>query len=106
MFTIKVLSSNVDRNLLRPSGARLTPATLSIGIFRAEDLPQMDPGRLHHKKTKALVDPYCTVSFSGSKGRTRVIWRRDDPKWNKQINLGVKVSNAVKLLWSLSIVLV
>ena len=80
-----------NRNLLRPSGVRLTPATLTVRIFRAEDLPQMDPEMFHRKKKSALVDPYCTVSFSGIKGKTPVIWGRNDPQWNQQINLPVKV---------------
>lgn len=87
-------------NLLRPSGVRLVPATLTIRIFRGEDLPQMDPGYFEGVKKflhvgtvqKELVDPYCTVNFAGHKGRTQVIWNEQDPEWNKQINLGVRVS--------------
>ena len=86
-------------NLLRPSGVRLVPATLTIRIFRGEDLPQMDPGYFEGVKKflhvgtvqKELVDPYCTVNFAGHKGRTQVIWNEQDPEWNKQINLGVRV---------------
>lgn len=89
-----------NRNLLRPSGVRLTPATLTVRIFRAEDLPQMDPEAFHRKKQSALVDPYCTVSFSGNKGKTQVIWNKNDPQWNQQINLGVKVSNNCMLYLS------
>ena len=88
------------RNLLRPSGVRLVPATLTIRMFRGEDLPQMDPGYFEGVKKflhvgtvqKELVDPYCTVNFAGHKGRTQVIWNEQDPEWNKQINLGVRVS--------------
>lgn len=87
-------------NLLRPSGVRLVPGTLTIRIFRGEDLPQMDPGYFEGVKKflhvgtvqKELVDPYCTVNFAGHKGRTQVIWNEQDPEWNKQINLGVRVS--------------
>lgn len=63
-------------------------------------MPQMDAGyfdkmkKLLHVGTvqKELVDPYCTVSFAGHKGRTKVIWNEQDPEWNAQINLGVRVS--------------
>ena len=40
---------------------------------------------------KELVDPYCTVTFAGHKGKTNVIWNEQDPEWNQQINLGVRV---------------
>ena len=40
---------------------------------------------------KELVDPYCTVTFAGHKGKTEVIWNEQDPEWNQQINLGVRV---------------
>ena len=86
-------------NLLRPSGVRLVPGTMTIRIFRGEDLPQMDPGYFEGVKKflhvgtvqKELDDPYCTVNFAGHKGRTQVIWNEQDPEWNKQINLGVRV---------------
>ena len=60
----------------------------------------MDPGYFEGVKKflhvgtvqKELVDPYCTVNFAGHKGRTQVIWNEQDPEWNKQINLGVRVS--------------
>ena len=40
---------------------------------------------------KELVDPYCTVTFAGHKGKTNVIWNEQDPEWNQQINLVFKV---------------
>ena len=69
-------------------------------MIRGEDLPQMDPGYFEGFKKvlrvgtvqKELVDPYCVVTFAGHKGRTNVIWNEQDPEWNKQINLGVRVS--------------
>lgn len=89
-----------SRNLLRPSGVRLVPGTLTIRLIRGEDLPQMDAGyfegfkKAFHVGTvqKELVDPYCTVNFAGHKGRTQVIWNEQDPEWNKQLNLAVRVS--------------
>lgn len=87
-------------NLLRPSGVRLVASTLTVRILRGEDLPQMDAGYFEGVKKilrvgtvqKELVDPYCTVSFAGHKGRTKVIWNEQDPEWNAQINLGIRVS--------------
>ena len=62
----------------------------------------MDPGYFEGVKKflhvgtvqKELVDPYCIVSFAGHKGRTKVIWNEQDPEWNAQINLGIRVSRA------------
>lgn len=89
--------------MLRPFGVCLVPATLIVRVFHAEDLPQMDPGYFEGVKKllhigavqKELVDPYCSVTFAGHKGTTQVVWNEKDPKWNKQINLGVRVSNQV-----------
>ena len=44
---------------------------------------------------KELVDPYCVVTFAGHKGKTPVIWNEQDPEWNHQINLGVRVSGCM-----------
>ena len=86
-------------NLLRPSGVRLQSGTLYCRIYRAEDMPQMDPGYFEGVKKflkvgtvqKELVDPYCTVNFAGHKGRTKAIMNEQDPEWNTQINLAIRV---------------
>ena len=44
------------------------------------------------KVQKELVDPYCTVQFAGHKGKTKVIRNEQDPEWNQQINLPIRVS--------------
>lgn len=83
-----------------PTGVTLQAATISIKIFRAEDLPQMDPDYLENVKQflhvgtvqRELVDPYCTVFFAGHEEKTKVIWNEQDPEWNQQINLASKVS--------------
>ncbi|XP_064383023.1 myoferlin-like isoform X2 [Halichondria panicea] len=90
---------DIESNLLRPSGVRLVPGTLTIRVIRGEDLPQMDAGYFEGIKKilrvgtvqKELVDPYCIVNFAGHKGRTAVIWNEQDPEWNRQINLGVRL---------------
>ena len=84
----------VESNLLRPSGIRLQSGTLNVRIYRAEDLPQMDPGYFEGVMKflsvgavrKKLVDPY----FAGHGGRTRVIWNEQDPEWNQQMNLAIR----------------
>ena len=42
--TMSQESVDIESNLLRPSGIRLQSGTLNVRIYRAEDLPQMDPG--------------------------------------------------------------
>lgn len=85
-------------NLLRPSGVRLVHGTLTIRIYRAEDMPQMDPLLFDSVKKyfvdlveKDMVDPYCIVSFAGHKGKTHYIEHEENPEWNKEIHLGVRV---------------
>ena len=86
-------------NLLRPSGVRLQSGVLYCRIYRAEDMPQMDPGYFEGVKKflkvgtvqKELVDPYCTVNFAGHKGRTKAIMNEQDPEWNTQVNLAIRV---------------
>ena len=46
---------------------------------------------------KELVDPYCVVSFAGKKGKTPVIWNEQDPEWNHQVNLGVRVGELLHM---------
>ena len=104
MFCFKFIcvdkSLSCDSNLLRPAGVRLQAGTLSIKMYRAEDMPQMDAGLFEGMKKllnvgkvqKELVDPYCTVQFAGHKGKTKVIRNEQDPEWNQQINLPIRVS--------------
>ena len=51
-------------------------------------MPQMDSNGMK----KGLVDPYCTVQFAGHKEETRFILDDQDPQWNQQINLPIRVS--------------
>ncbi len=100
LLSLSSLSPSSHRNLLRPSGVRLQAGALHVRIYRAEDLPQMDAGYFEGVKKflkvgtvqKELVDPYCLINFAGHKGRTQVIWNEQDPEWNQQINLAMKVS--------------
>eukprot|EP00058_Branchiostoma_floridae_P023452 XP_002608942.1 hypothetical protein BRAFLDRAFT_85483 [Branchiostoma floridae] len=66
---------DVESNLLRPAGVQLRPATLSLKVFQAEDIPQMDSAALEGIKnlfgagteSKKLVDPYLQLEFAGKK---------------------------------------
>ena len=107
MLLNHVLHTYNGRNLLRPLGTRLEPATLTVRIFHGEDLPQMDAGYFQKVKSvlhvgtvyKEYVDPYCTVSFAGHEEKTQVIGNKQNPKWNKQINLGVRVRTLLDMLY-------
>ena len=65
----------------------------------------MDPGYFEGVKKflrvgtvqKELVDPFCAVSFAGHKGATQVIWNEQDPEWNHQLNLPIRVGDSTFL---------
>uniref|UniRef100_A0A665VP25 Myoferlin like n=1 Tax=Echeneis naucrates TaxID=173247 RepID=A0A665VP25_ECHNA len=89
---------DIESNLLVPAGITMRWATLSLKIYRAEDMPQMDDAFVQTVKQvfggdgdrKNLVDPYLEVSFAGKKLCTKIIEKNANPEWNQLINLQVK----------------
>ncbi|CAM9284115.1 unnamed protein product, partial [Lampetra planeri] len=89
---------DIESNLLVPAGITLRWATLSLKVYRAEDMPQMDDAFVQTVKQvfggdgdrKNLVDPYLEVSFAGKKVCTRIIEKNANPEFNQLINLQVK----------------
>ncbi|XP_039994727.1 myoferlin isoform X2 [Xiphias gladius] len=89
---------DIESNLLVPAGITMRWATLSLKVYRAEDMPQMDDAFVHTVKQvfggdgdrKNLVDPYLEVSFAGKKLCTKIIEKNANPEWNQLINLQVK----------------
>ncbi|XP_077469193.1 myoferlin-like isoform X2 [Stigmatopora argus] len=89
---------DIETNLLVPAGVQMRWATLSLKVFRAEDMPQMDDAFIQTVKhvfgrdgnKKNLVDPYLEVSFAGKKLCTRVIEKNANPEWNQIVHLQVK----------------
>uniref|UniRef100_A0A8C4NYR3 C2 domain-containing protein n=1 Tax=Dicentrarchus labrax TaxID=13489 RepID=A0A8C4NYR3_DICLA len=90
---------DIESNLLLPAGVTLRWATLSLKVFRAEDIPQMDDAFIQTMKDifggdgskKNLVDPFLEARFAGKKLCTRIIEKNANPEWNQQLNLQVKV---------------
>ncbi|KAM9837553.1 myoferlin-like [Aulostomus maculatus] len=89
---------DIESNLLLPAGVTLRQATLSLKVFRAEDIPQMDDGFVQSLKEmfggdenkKNLVDPFMEARFAGKKLCTQIIEKNANPEWNQVLNLQVK----------------
>ncbi|KAG8009074.1 Myoferlin, partial [Nibea albiflora] len=89
---------DIESNLLLPAGLTLRWATLSLKVFRAEDVPQMDDAFIQTMKEmfggdenkKNLVDPFLEARFAGKKLCTQVIEKNANPEWNQVLNLQVK----------------
>ncbi|XP_027862277.1 myoferlin [Xiphophorus couchianus] len=89
---------DIESNLLVPAGVTMRWATLSLKVFCAEDMPQMDDAFVQTVKQvfggdgdkKNLVDPYLEVTFAGKKFCTKIIEKNANPEWNQVISLQVK----------------
>ncbi|XP_019902368.2 myoferlin isoform X3 [Esox lucius] len=89
---------DIESNLLLPAGVTLRWVTLSLKVFRAEDIPQMDDAFVQSVKglfggdgsKKNLVDPFVEARFAGKKLCTQVIEKNANPEWNQMLNLQVK----------------
>ncbi|KAM4624027.1 myoferlin-like [Polymixia lowei] len=89
---------DMESNLLLPAGVTLRWATLSLKVFRAEDVPQMDDAFIQSVKEmfgkdenkKNLVDPFLEARFAGKKLCTQVMEKNANPEWNQLLNLQVK----------------
>ncbi|XP_012731581.3 myoferlin isoform X3 [Fundulus heteroclitus] len=89
---------DIESNLLLPAGVTLRWATLSLKVFRAEDIPQMDDAFVQTLKgifggeenKKNLVDPFLEARFAGKKLCTQIIEKNANPEWNQVLNLQVK----------------
>uniref|UniRef100_A0A671PIH2 Myoferlin-like n=1 Tax=Sinocyclocheilus anshuiensis TaxID=1608454 RepID=A0A671PIH2_9TELE len=96
---------DIESNLLLPAGVSLRWATLSLKIYRAEDMPQMDDAFAQTVKSifggtddkKNLVDPFLEVSFAGKKVCTKIVEKNANPEWNQLVHLQVKVGRADRL---------
>ncbi|XP_044194446.1 myoferlin-like isoform X7 [Thunnus albacares] len=89
---------DIESNLLLPAGVTLRWATLSLKVFRAEDIPQMDDAFVQTMKDffggegnkKNLVDPFLEARFAGRKLCTQIMEKNANPEWNQVLNLHAK----------------
>ncbi|XP_026206806.1 myoferlin-like isoform X3 [Anabas testudineus] len=89
---------DIESNLLLPAGVTLRWATLSLKVFRAEDIPQMDDAFVQSLKEifgaeenrKNLVDPFLEARFAGKKLCTQIIEKNANPEWNQVLNIQAK----------------
>ncbi|XP_063692173.1 myoferlin-like isoform X7 [Bolinopsis microptera] len=97
---------DIESNLLRPAGVQLQPATYTVKIYKAEDVPKMDTDyfegmkrvlRMQHGDHD-LVDPYMIVSFAGKKLKTKVLYKTYTPEWAQELNIGVQMPSMCEQL--------
>lgn len=89
---------DIESNLLRPAGVQLRPATFTLRVYRAEDIPRMDSAFLEGVKKvfgfgdqqKELVDPYFVFTFAGKEAKSKIAYTCDHPEWNQQLHLGLQ----------------
>ncbi|XP_069061681.1 dysferlin isoform X3 [Pleurodeles waltl] len=89
---------DIEGNVLRPAGVALRGAHLTLKVFRAEDLPQMDDAVLDNVKQifgfdsnkKNLVDPFVEVSFAGKMLCSKIMEKNANPEWNQSITLPIR----------------
>nr|DBA29492.1 TPA: hypothetical protein GDO54_009716 [Pyxicephalus adspersus] len=89
---------DIEGNLLRPAGVSLRGAHLTLRIFRAEDLPQMDDAFLDNVKQifgmdsnkKNLVDPFVEVGFAGKALCSKILEKNANPQWSQSITLPIR----------------
>ncbi|XP_077334191.1 dysferlin isoform X5 [Lithobates pipiens] len=89
---------DIEGNLLRPAGVSLRGAHLTLRVFRAEDLPQMDDAVLDTVKQmfgvdsnkKNLVDPFVEVSFAGKTLCSKIVEKNANPQWSQSITLPIR----------------
>lgn len=68
--------------ILRPPTVSRRGYNLNIKIYRAEDLPEMDP-------VSGSCDPFVSVKFNGNVQRTNIVRRDTKPVWLQHIWLPV-----------------
>ncbi|CAL8298808.1 unnamed protein product [Merluccius merluccius] len=99
---------DIESNLLVPAGVTLRSASISLKVYRAEDMPQMDDAFIQTVKhvfgkdgdKKNLVDPFLEMSYSGKKLGTKIIEKNANPEWNQIMNMQAKfpfMSECIKL---------
>ncbi|CAF0790229.1 unnamed protein product, partial [Didymodactylos carnosus] len=91
-------NDDIECNLLKPAGLMLRPATFTLKLYKADDLPRMDSAFMHGVKkifhgqedVKELIDPYVTFGFAGQQVSSKIVYTCSHPEFNQELRLGLK----------------
>ncbi|GFO37984.1 dysferlin [Plakobranchus ocellatus] len=89
---------DIESNLLRPAGVQLRPATFTLRLYMAEDIPRMDSAFLEGVKKvfrigeeqKELVDPYFIFGFAGKEVKSKTMYANDHPDFYQDMKVGLQ----------------
>ncbi|KAK3744089.1 hypothetical protein RRG08_018716 [Elysia crispata] len=89
---------DIESNLLRPAGVQLRPATFTLRLYQAEDIPRMDSAFLEGVKKvfrigeeqKELVDPYFVFGFAGKEVKSKIMYANDHPDFYQDMRVGLQ----------------
>ncbi|XP_078523105.1 myoferlin-like isoform X2 [Lissotriton helveticus] len=95
---------DVEANILNAGIVAVRMGTITMHIYRAEDIPHMDESfssyfqRIfkYDSNKKNFVDPYVEVTFGGKTLKTRVSPRNANPEWNQSLSFPLQVPSMVE----------
>ncbi|CAL8096634.1 unnamed protein product [Calicophoron daubneyi] len=84
---------DIEKNLFRIAGVQLRPALFRLRVYRAEDLPRMDPDTFKGVKNllrsdgegSDFVDPFLDAQFAGARLKTSTKYQSANPEWNEEL---------------------
>lgn len=87
---------DVEANLLWSAGVHLQPATFTLTVYCAQNLPRMDAGTMQTlkevlgigKASKELVDPYLLASYAGREVQTKIMYTNENPEFRQDLHMG------------------
>ncbi|XP_047480550.1 myoferlin-like [Penaeus chinensis] len=87
---------DVEANLLWSAGVHLQPATFTLTVYCAQNLPRMDAGTMQTlkevlgigKASKELVDPYLLATYAGREVQTKIMYTNENPEFRQDLHMG------------------